>query len=205
MPPIFRTNSSFVDVLFRVSWLSTVHVIQLSGAAQWLTLKEVKSRSKLTFALANKFNVSFRYANTDYALYGSLWNLPLVQHIVLTYDIACQYYIHLVERFTNPKFEFPERVKAAVHRIVMFVPKLHLKGHKDDCQYRWSLNFTCCTGRVHGEGIEGSWGEAKQAGGSTKEMNAGHRHDVLNDFQIDWNWCKAQGLSKSFNLLCASF
>ena len=49
-------------------------------------------------------------------------------------------------------------------------------------------------GRTGGECIEGTWGEAKQAGGMTKEMNAGHRHDTLNDFFNDWNWVKAQNL-----------
>ncbi|KAJ7236645.1 hypothetical protein C8J57DRAFT_1194304 [Mycena rebaudengoi] len=129
-----------------------------------------------------------RYSNTDYALHGSLWNLPLVRHVVLIYDIACQYSVNLVKHFMDPKSKFPERVRDAVKRLVMFVPKLHLKN-------QWSLNFTSGTGRVHGEGIEGSWGEAKQAGGSTKEMNAGHRHDTLNDFQFDWNWLKAQKLT----------
>jgi hypothetical protein len=55
-------------------------------------------------------------------------------------------------------------------------------------------------GRTDGERIEGTWGEAKQAGGMTKEMNAGHRHDTLNDFFNDWNWVKAQNLG-----LCSLF
>jgi hypothetical protein len=42
--------------------------------------------------------------------------------------------------------------------------------------------------------IEGSWSEAKQAGGSTQEMNHGHRHDSLNDMQNDWNWTKNQNM-----------
>jgi hypothetical protein len=50
-------------------------------------------------------------------------------------------------------------------------------------------------GRTDGERIEGGWSEAKQAGGMTKEMNSGHRHDTLTDFQNDWNWVKTQNLS----------
>ncbi|KAJ7282279.1 hypothetical protein C8J57DRAFT_974891, partial [Mycena rebaudengoi] len=54
---------------------------------------------------------------------------------VLTHYIACQYSINLVKRFMDPKSKFPERVRDAVKQLGMFVPKLHLKGHKDDCQY----------------------------------------------------------------------
>ena len=75
------------------------------------------------------------------------------------------------------------------------VPKLHLQGHTEDCQYRWSLNFTRWMGRTDGEHIEGGWSEAKQAGGMTKEMNTGHRQDTLSDFQNNWNWVKATKIS----------
>ncbi|KAJ7290778.1 hypothetical protein C8J57DRAFT_1612056 [Mycena rebaudengoi] len=58
--------------------------------------------------------------------------------------------VNLVKRFMDPKSKFPERVRNAVKRLVLGA------------------------GRVHGEGIEGSWGEAKQ---------------------FDWNWLKAQKLT----------
>jgi hypothetical protein len=142
------------------------------------------------------FSYSVSYANTDYALRGALCNFPLVRIIVLTYDIACQYSIKLVERFRNSADEgiFPSFILSAVERLQLLVPKMHLQGHKDDCRYRWSLNWTKWMGRTDGERIEGTWAEAKQAGGMTKEMNAGHRHDTLNDFFNDWNWIKVQNL-----------
>ncbi|KAJ7476653.1 hypothetical protein FB451DRAFT_1173522 [Mycena latifolia] len=67
-----------------------------------------------------------------------------------------------------------------------------------------SLNWTKWMGRTDGERIEGNWAEAKQAGGMTKEMNAGHRHDTLNDFFNDWNWIKVQNLERyeHFHGLC---
>ncbi|KAJ7732066.1 hypothetical protein DFH07DRAFT_755417 [Mycena maculata] len=148
-------------------------------------------------------HVGERYANTDYALCGALHNLPLVRNIVLTYDIACQYSIKLVERFRNAANEgvFPSFISSAIERLQLLVPKMHLQGHKDDCRYRWSLNWTKWMGRTDGERIEGTWAEAKQAGGMTKEMNAGHRHDTLNDFFNDWNWIKVQNLATSLSRL----
>ncbi|KAJ7094336.1 hypothetical protein C8R44DRAFT_749527 [Mycena epipterygia] len=124
------------------------------------------------------------YANTDYALCGALCNLALVNHIVLTYDIACQYSIKLVEWFRNAtkKGIFPSYITAAVEQL--------------------QLRDTKMTAAIaDGEHIEGTWGEAKQAGGMTKEMNAGHCHDILNDFFNDWNWVKAQNLAFSLSQL----
>ncbi|KAJ6489120.1 hypothetical protein C8R45DRAFT_929812 [Mycena sanguinolenta] len=141
-------------------------------------------------------NVGERYANTDYAVRGVLRNLHLIRTLLLTYDIACQYSIHFVEQFKNAVKDgiFPSSVLA-----ILLVPKMHLQGHKDDCRYRWSLNWTKGMGRTDGERIEGTWAETKQAGGMTKEMNAGHRHDTLNDFFNDWNWIKVQNLATSLS------
>jgi hypothetical protein len=125
--------------------------------------------------------------NTDYALWGALKNATRNKYITLTYDIMCQYSINLKERFAT---SFPSLL-FILDRISKLIPKLHIQGHKEECQYRWSLNYTPGVGRTDGERIEGGWSEAKQAGGMTKEMNTGHRHDTLSDFQNHWNWIKA--------------
>lgn len=85
--------------------------------------------------------------------------------------------------------------------IQLLVPKKHLDGHKEDCRYRFSFNYTKGTGRSHGEGIEQGWFESKQAGGSTRQMNHGHRHDTLNDINNDWNWTKLQDLGDYLTVL----
>ncbi|KAJ7688764.1 hypothetical protein B0H14DRAFT_2283938, partial [Mycena olivaceomarginata] len=76
------------------------------------------------------------YGNTDYALRGMLSHFPLVKFMVLTYDIACQYSIKLLERFTSYTQAgiFPPSVLSAVKRLQLLVPKMHLQGHKDDCR-----------------------------------------------------------------------
>ncbi|THU88320.1 hypothetical protein K435DRAFT_917318 [Dendrothele bispora CBS 962.96] len=141
-----------------------------------------------------KFNL------TDLALAGVLRFLLLVRHIVLTYDIACQYEKNLVKRFKENFIGTPFEhlgLDEVVDRFLCLVPKMHLKGHIPDCQYEYSLNFTQNVGRTYGEGIEGTWAEAKQAGGMTREMNAGHRIDTLNALQNDWNITKLQNLFSS--------
>ena len=128
----------------------------------------------------------------DYALANSLRTARHLKYIILTYDINCQYEKNLMERFA---VHFPD-LQDVVKNLVCLIPKLHQRGHKDDCQYKFSLNYTQCCGRTGGELIEGSWSEAKQAGGSTQEMNHGHRHDTLTDLQNDWNWIKNQNMGK---------
>ncbi|KAF8204536.1 hypothetical protein BJ912DRAFT_277 [Pholiota molesta] len=143
-----------------------------------------------------------RYANADFALAYALRRFTFLQsmsrakyfsRILETYDVACQYYVHLKARFQK---NFPD-LADTVDLIHLLVPKKHLDGHKDDCKYRFSLNYTDGTGRSHGEGIEASWAESKQSGGSTRQMNHGHRHDTLNDFHNYWNWNKIRGLGQS--------
>ncbi|KZP09514.1 hypothetical protein FIBSPDRAFT_963909 [Athelia psychrophila] len=134
-----------------------------------------------------------RFANTDYVVAQSLWLARFVHWITLTYDINCQYCVHLIPRLRK---HFAGEIVDVARRLTFLIGKLHLRGHKEDCQYRYSLNYTDNCGRVAGEAIEGSWSEAKQAGGSTKEMNHGHRHDTLTDFQNDWNFKKVQGLDE---------
>ena len=120
---------------------------------------------------------------------------------MLAYDINCQYGIHLVDRFRK---SFPGLV-GVVERLVLLVGKMHLRGHKDDCQYRFSLNYTDCCARTAGEALEGSWAEAKQAGASTKEMNPGHRHDTITDYQNHWNITKLRGLRACSQVLASYF
>ncbi|THV04648.1 hypothetical protein K435DRAFT_649011 [Dendrothele bispora CBS 962.96] len=141
-----------------------------------------------------------RFGLTDYALAGVLMALILVSTVVLTYDIACQYHVNLIRRFTEnlSDTQFAGRhLEDVVSGITCLVPKLHLQGHIANCQYRYSLNFTKFMGRTCGEGIEGTWAEAKQAGGMTREMNAGHRIDTLNAIQNDWNLMKMHKLADS--------
>jgi hypothetical protein len=38
--------------------------------------------------------------------------------------------------------------------------------------------------------IETGWAVHNLTAGSTKEMNAGHRHDVVDDTSNNWNWEK---------------
>jgi hypothetical protein len=108
------------------------------------------------------------------------------------YDVACQYTVNIASRFEK---YLPERgLGPVIQRLTPLVPKLHLDGHKDDCKYRFSLNYEPGSGRTDGEGIERSWPEIKQAGAHTSECNNGHRKEILTDYNNDYNFRKNQGM-----------
>lgn len=124
----------------------------------------------------------------DYALASVLSQQSSLLWIIFLYDIACQYWINLIKRFTT---SFSQQVPTAT-RLRYGVGKMHIQGHKDNCMYRFSLNYMQCCRRTPGEMVETCWVEGNQTGASTREMNAGHRHDMLDDFHGDWNWRKVQ-------------
>ena len=114
-------------------------------------------------------------------------------HVLVTYDIACQYSKKIVKRFSNT-FGTSAGVTSLVKEALFAIPKMHVQGHKEDCQYCYALQHRDGVGMTHGETVEHPWAEGNQTGSSTQEMNAGHRHDALDDYFTHWNWAKIQRL-----------
>lgn len=139
--------------------------------------------------------------NADYALMKSIQPYANHPYLLVSYDIACQYSKNIVQCFMN-KFPNQPELAQAMQRAIFAVPKLHVQGHKDDCQYRYSLNFIEGARRMAGELIETAWAHANKDGPSTCEMNPGHQHDVLNDVYGFWNWLKTIKICMSLALEC---
>jgi Kyakuja-Dileera-Zisupton transposase len=132
-----------------------------------------------------------RFANTDYALAFALAECTYNRWIMLSYDIWCQYSVHLLDRFQE---RFPA-MSAIVSRIRGAIPSAHVRGHLILCQVLWAFKYIKYSGETYGEMIETSWAEQNQTAGSTKEQNDGHRHDTLDDFCGYWNWTKYHQMS----------
>ena len=108
---------------------------------------------------------------------------------MLSYDIWCQYSVHLLDRFQE---RFPA-MSAIISRIRGAIPSAHVRGHLILCQVLWAFKYIKYSGETYGEMIETS--EQNQTAGSTKEQNDGHRHDTLDDFCGYWNWTKYHQMS----------
>ncbi|KAJ7921959.1 hypothetical protein B0H13DRAFT_1866198 [Mycena leptocephala] len=124
------------------------------------------------------------FANTDYALCFSMGEAQNLRWIRFTYDIWCHYGVKLAAHVEQL---FPS-MSSIVAKIVGAIPKMHILNHIERCQLEWNLNWLSYCGFTVGEMIETGWGVHNLTAGSTKEMNAGHRHDVVDDTSNNWNW-----------------
>ncbi|KAJ7059329.1 hypothetical protein C8F01DRAFT_989825, partial [Mycena amicta] len=132
-----------------------------------------------------------RYANMDYILMHALGDTR-VKELVFSYDIACQWKVHL-----------RERVKAIVmksgaanldeFRIRFGLPVWHAAAHEINCREALSLGHIVGVGRTDGEGIERTWAVLNPIGFATKEMGEGNRHDTIEDKVDHMNFEKNVG------------
>ncbi|KAJ7704531.1 hypothetical protein B0H17DRAFT_1039895 [Mycena rosella] len=133
------------------------------------------------------------FANTDYAVVFSVAEAARLRWIHLTYDIWCQYGIHFTERVEEM---FPSMSGIAA-KIRGAIPKMHILNHIERCQLEWNLNWLLYVAFTIGEMIETGWAEHNLTAGSTKEMNAGHRHDAVDNTSNHWNWDKMISLAET--------
>ncbi|KAJ7710936.1 hypothetical protein B0H17DRAFT_1324352 [Mycena rosella] len=113
------------------------------------------------------------FANTDYALVHYLGEAMLLRWILITYDIWCQFSVH-----------FPDRIAEWFPTIMAIIYMIE-----------WNLNWLIYAAFTFGEMIETRWVEHNLTAGSTKEQNAGNRHDSVDDTSGNWNWDKMVGLA----------
>ncbi|KAH6903700.1 hypothetical protein BKA70DRAFT_1513986 [Coprinopsis sp. MPI-PUGE-AT-0042] len=134
------------------------------------------------------------FCRTDYTVYEALHDQTDLRWIMLCYDIWCSYSVNLKKRFREM---FGDEAVELIEKMRGAVPKMHIKNHIVACQQLWAFNYLVHSGETYGEMIETSWAEANQAGGSTKEMNDGNRHDTLDDLFSAWNWDKFRTLPET--------
>ncbi|KAJ7052811.1 hypothetical protein C8F01DRAFT_952234, partial [Mycena amicta] len=120
-----------------------------------------------------------RYANMDYILLHAIGDAR-VKLLLLSYDIACQWKLHLLEciqRFADDA-GIPDLAK---FKIQFGLPVWHAAAHKINCQASMSLSHAAGVGRTDGEGIERTWATLNPISFATKEMGEGNRLDSIDD------------------------
>lgn len=88
--------------------------------------------------------------------------------MVVLYDIACQWAVHIWERMTQllSHLQFDHSSK----KIIFLIPKFHLPAHIEKCQTGYSFNLTLGVGQTDGEAPECGWSFIDPLSTSTKEM-----------------------------------
>lgn len=72
----------------------------------------------------------------------------------------------------------------------MAIPLLHIHNHKDDCMYLFYVVYMICGCHFQGETAEHPWVELNQLAPMIRQMNAGHRKEVITAHNNNWNWKK---------------
>lgn len=138
-----------------------------------------------------------RYCNMDYIVLSTLMRRTGITPLVISYDIACQWSIHLEERVkqfpAHLQIEIPSHTRELRHAI----PKYHFRAHREQGHNQFSLNLIHGVGRSCGEQIERNWPKHSETAASTREMGPGSRHDTLEDHFGYANWRVLVSLGKS--------
>lgn len=131
-----------------------------------------------------------RYKNMDYLFLMTLVGC-IYQLVYVSYDIACQWSIHLFSRIDR----YPSHLRlASFTQFNFLVPKFHLPAHTAKCYGPYSYNFTPGAARDDGEGVERIWSWLNGVARCTSVMGAGGRWDTMDDFCNFHNWRKTISL-----------
>ncbi|KAJ7819725.1 hypothetical protein B0H13DRAFT_1661205 [Mycena leptocephala] len=134
-----------------------------------------------------------RYANMDWIFLAALAGVMLLC-IAISYDIACQWQVHLRER-AKKIAQNNEGITTNLddYEIQFALPVWHAVAHEVKCQTQNSLSYAVGVGRTDGEGIERTWAVLNPVGFSTKEMGEGARHDAIENKVDHLNFEKNTG------------
>jgi hypothetical protein len=123
-----------------------------------------------------------------------------LQLFFISYDIACQWFIHLLMRLAQIDPTCP--LLSPDVEIRFLVPKFHLPAHIPACRNRFAFMLTPGAGLGDGEAPERGWGELGPLATSTREMGPGTRRDTLDHHFGDYNWRKIVRLGESSYVGC---
>ncbi|KAH6888763.1 hypothetical protein BKA70DRAFT_1235295 [Coprinopsis sp. MPI-PUGE-AT-0042] len=134
------------------------------------------------------FQKGERQMNMDYALSESLaLNCSeRIGRVIITYDINCQYNVHLMERLKEGKYLQIRDNLVFVYGIGLF----HVHGHQDSCYWRYALTFIRGAGMASGEILESLWAVINEVARTTSTMTLAHRQEVIDAVIGDSNWKK---------------
>ncbi|PPQ97624.1 hypothetical protein CVT26_002547 [Gymnopilus dilepis] len=149
--------------------------------------------------LAHQFSsltFNIRYCVMDFSVASALRFVCTVLYLILSYDIACQWFLNFFNRVGN---YWPDHLKPpASLQFIALIPKLHEKGHKQKRNHeQFSFNFCKGAGHTDGECPERIWSAHNTLGNATKTMGPGSRQDVLDDHFGFWNHEKYIGMGKT--------
>ncbi len=126
--------------------------------------------------------------NVDFGLLKALESTRVddAQGVMIIYDIACQYMVHLKERIGH-------RLPANL-QIDSAIGLFHVHAHKDECLFRYATSFIPGAAVTAGEILESLWSALNGISPVVRTATLAHRAEVLDDHACDSNHKKALGI-----------
>jgi hypothetical protein len=126
----------------------------------------------------------------DYIVMVALAGFSLML-LTISYDIACQWKVHLAERTAKLPLEMCLPLNDI--KLQCALPVWHAGSHNEDCRDANSLSFKPGVGKSDGEGVERTWSVLNPAAYSTKDAGRGQRADTLEGKIDNHNYLKNVG------------
>ena len=129
----------------------------------------------------------------DYSIFKALnFNMEGIQAALISYDVMCQWSIHMMERVKGSKYlKLPDNLE-----LKLAIGLFHIHGHQDACLARYSPSFIEGGRQIDGETIETLWAPLNEITRSTRGMSTSHRREVIDDHMNDSNWKKLTDIGK---------
>lgn len=145
-------------------------------------------------AVANLFRGE-QQKNVDWALLQACQTTHLDprQGLLLIYDIACQYVIHLQDRIGHL---LPPNLS-----LDAAIGLFHVHGHQDTCFFRYATSFIPGAAVVAGEILESLWAVLNAVTPAMRTATLAHRAEIMDDHMTDSNHKKCLGMGESIVLL----
>ncbi|PBK81491.1 hypothetical protein ARMGADRAFT_1048805 [Armillaria gallica] len=141
-----------------------------------------------------------RYASMDYAFGSILSSFTELLLVIISYDIACQWFVNLQKHMKD----WPSELGIVLENTALtpVIPKFHEPAHKQEGHQEFSCNLIKGMGASDCEVPKWIWGPNNPLRNSMKTIGPGSCQDVLDDNFGFWNWQKYTGMeSQRLNLV----
>ena len=129
--------------------------------------------------------------NIDWAFLQALktTHVDPQQGIMLIYDIACQYMVHLKDRIRH--------LWLTGLTVDGAIGLFHVHGHKDVCFFRFATSFILGAVVLIGEILESLWANLNAVAPAMRTATLAHRAEIMDDHMTDSNHKKSLAMSRT--------
>ncbi|KAF8814392.1 hypothetical protein BYT27DRAFT_7219850 [Phlegmacium glaucopus] len=127
--------------------------------------------------------------NVDWAFLQALktTHVDACQGVMLIYDIACQYLVHLQDQIGHL---LPKELT-----IDSAIGQSHVHGHKDLCFFQYATSFIPGAAVISGEILESLWAVLNAVTPAMRTATLAHRAEIMDDHMTDSNHKKCLSMA----------